>query len=81
MHSNLVIVVNSFFNLIINLAIYLIYFNIDAQKPLSGTLNKVYVCMYVCLHSNLKFNEYAWKIVRFFIIKQIKKPRLCSVLL
>ena len=30
-----------------NLAIYLIYFNIDAEKPLSGTLNKAYVCMYV----------------------------------
>ena len=24
-------------------------FNIDAEKPFSGTLNKVYVCMYVCL--------------------------------
>ena len=22
-------------------------FNIDAEKPFSGTLNKVYVCMYV----------------------------------
>ena len=27
-------------------------FNIDAEKPFSGTLNKVYVCMYVCISSN-----------------------------
>ena len=25
-------------------------FNIDAEKPFSGTLNKVYVCMYVCTY-------------------------------
>ena len=25
------------------------FFNIDAEKPFSGTLNKVYVCMYVCM--------------------------------
>ena len=31
----------------------------------------------VCFENNAN----AWEINRFFIIKQIKKPRLCSVLL
>ena len=31
-------------------------FNIDAEKPFSGTLNKVYVCMYVC-----KWDNWPWK--------------------
>ena len=31
----------------LNLVIYLIYFNIDAEESFSGMLNKVYVCMFV----------------------------------
>ena len=29
--------------------LFVLYFNIDAEKPFSGMLNKVYVCMYVCI--------------------------------
>ena len=29
-------------------------FNIDAEKPFSGTLNKVYVCMHACMHASLE---------------------------
>ena len=35
---------------VINLFIYLFnfIFNIDAEKPFLGMLNKVYICMFVC---------------------------------
>ena len=40
-------------NTVINLFIYLFNFNIDAEKPLLGMLNKVYVCMRVCVYVNV----------------------------
>ena len=33
----------------VNLFSDCINFDIDAEKPSSGMLNKVYVCMYVCV--------------------------------
>ena len=43
--------INEIINVFIHLIylIYLIYFYIDAEKPFLGMLNKVYVCIYVCM--------------------------------
>ena len=39
-------------------------FNIDAEKPFSGTLNKVYVCMYVCTDARGRFLSMRERVAR-----------------